>query len=325
MRVLVTGGLGFVGGVVSRRLLELGHDVLIVDAGIDSVAEDKFDPVNMIRGRIKDAGEILEMFKPEVVMHFAASAMVEEGERMPIEYAENNVHEWSQFLKACLKHGTKKIVHSGTCAAYGEPKRVPIDEAHPIAPVCWYGWTKFLAEQLMVQLSKAHGIEYVGFRYFNVAGTGYGIVERRRREEHLIPKALDAVEKDTELTVNGLDYQTKDGSCVRDYVHVLDLAEAHVMAAAGLVGDLSAVKNQIVNLGTGKGSSVMDVINTVEEVTRQKVRWKAGPRRPGDSPMLIADYAKAKELFGWEPKKTLTEMIKDAWQARREAPVGPRS
>jgi UDP-glucose 4-epimerase len=189
-----------------------------------------------------------------------------------------------------------------------------MDELHPADPVCWYGWTKLLAEKLLVQLSRTFGFKYLGFRYGNVAGTGYGIVERRKDEEHLIPRALDAATCGDKVIVNGTDYSTLDGTCVRDYVHVLDVAEAHVSGAKALLS--GEVENEIVNLGTGRGFSVLEVIRAVSRVTGSSGEWSPGQRRVGDSPRTVLDCAKAGALLGWRATRTLEDMVEGAWRAR---------
>lgn len=316
MRILVTGGLGFVGGIVSRFLLEKGHDILVVDDGRNSVSDGLVPKEVVSRQAIGGLSpDEIASFKPDVAMHFAASAMVGEGELQPMDYLQNNVTEFSWFLETLLRGGCRKIVHSGTCATYGTPQFLPLTEQHPVGPVCWYGWTKFVAEQLVAQMAKIGQLEYVGFRYFNVAGTAYGIVEQRKNEEHLIPKALDAALNGTELTVNGNDYPTDDGTCIRDYVHGLDLAAAHLAAADLLMR--GQIKNEIVNLGTGIGSSVLQIIAAVEKATGRSITTKIGPRRPGDSHKLVASYEKAKKLLEWSPTRNLEEMINDAWRARQ--------
>lgn len=318
MKVLVTGGLGFVGSVVSRHLLALGHEVVIVDDESHSVAKVP-DGVELCRKSIGSFqfAELSKPFIPDVVMHFAASSMVGEGDLMPFEYLNNNVGEWSKFLRECMRVGVTKFVHSGTCAAYGNPVYVPIDEIHPLGPLNWYGWTKLMAERLLAQLGALGKVDYVGFRFFNIAGTGYGVVEQHKVEEHLIPIALNAAMKDVPLAVNGRDYPTYDGTCIRDYVHVIDLANAHVRAAQMLVDGM--IKNEIINLGTGTGSSVLDVIGMTEKVTGKKIATVEARRRPGDSPKLMASNGKAKKLLGWEPTKKLEDSIRDAYEARKAA------
>ncbi len=308
MRVLITGGCGFVGSVTAKLFLGRGHDVLIVDDLRDSVASELFSSKMILRRSIErcNAAEI-KKFAPDVVLHFAASAAVGFGEADPIGYAKNNVGAFSQFLKTLIKAKARKIIHSGSCTVYGNAESTPIAEDHPVLPVSWYGWTKLLAEKLVTHPTNA--FRWIGFRYFNAAGSAYGVVEYRKQEERLIPKALRAGRTGYAVKIHGTDYPTKDGTCVRDYVHVLDIAEAHVKAAEALHHE--KLTNEIINLGTGIGSSVKDVLDTIEDVSGLKLRREEGPKRPGDVPVAVASYTKAHKLLGWEPTKNLRQIVED--------------
>ena len=317
MKVLVTGGLGFIGGVTSKLLLQRGHDVLIVDDGRTSIADKQFDwriVVNKSIGTLPK--KHIEQFKPDVVMHFAASASVGEGEKDPMAYLDNNLTEFGGFLYTAMKAGVTKVIHSGSSAVYSEPSPTACKEDWTTAPVSWYGWTKLVAERLLHQLSKSSGLEYVGFRYFNVAGAGLGVVETRVGDR-LIPKILEALALGKRFTIYGEDWPTPDGTCIRDYIHVLDLAEAHIRAAERMMG--GSVKNEIINLGSGKGYSIREVMKEAERVTGRELHYSVGARRPGDSAARFADVLKAKLLLEWEPQRTLADMILDSWKGRSAA------
>lgn len=314
MKVLVTGGLGFIGAVTSKLLLERGHDILIVDDGRTSVADKLFDwkfVVNRTIGGLPR--KYIEHFKPEVVMHFAASASVEDGENQPLSYLDNNLTEFGNFLFTLMETGCRKLIHSGSSAVYSDPPPEGCTEKWPAIPTCWYGWTKLAAEQLLAQLAKSDGLTYIGFRYFNAAGAAMGVTEGRRGDR-LIPKILEALSLSKRFLIRGGDWPTPDGTCVRDFVHVLDLAEAHITAAEALIS--GRVQNEIINLGSGRGYSIREVMKAAEEVTRLELSSAVGSRRPGDSASRFASIAKAKELLNWEPKKTLNDMIEDAWEGR---------
>lgn len=317
MKALVTGGLGFVGGVVAQELGRAGHDVRILDDGRDSVADGLFADSFIWRLPIEmpDISDLIWKFEPDVVLHFAASAAVGDGENRPLEYARNNVGAFASFLITLRNARPIPIVHSGSCAVYGVPDRLPVDEDHPTRPVSWYGRTKLMAEELLVR----SGLPHVLFRYFNAAGSAYGIVENRIHEERLIPKALEAVVSGSEFTVNGHTLATKDGTCVRDYVHVLDLADAHMQAAVRLAAGDRTLLGKPVNLGTGRGASVLEVLTVVERVTGGKVQRRLGPGRPGDISEAVASCARAKALLGWKASRTLEDSVRDAWEARKAA------
>lgn len=310
MRFLITGGCGFVGGVVSKYLMETGHEILVLDDGSSSVVEDLPGDVVIWESISGIDCRSIERFAPDAVLHFAARASVEAGERDPFTYVQNNVMEFSWFLNTLLRAGVRRVVHSGSYAVYGQPTVVPTPETCVPAPVSWYGWTKLMAEQLVVHLGKMGQLKYVAFRYGNAAGSAYGVVEFKN--DRLIPNAVRAASTDGTVIVNGDDYPTPDGTAVRDYVHVLDLAEAHLLAATALVED--EVTNEIVNLGSGRGWSVREVLSAVGRVVRP-VRVKVGCRRLGDPPILVADPAKAKRLYGWTAKRGLEDCVRDTLDA----------
>lgn len=317
MRVLVTGGLGYIGSIVSKLLLEKGHDVLIVDDGRSSIAESFFSPEIVVPSSIADVPleRILE-FSPDVTMHFAASAVVHESERRPEEYLENNVFQFSRLLSKIIKSGCRNFINSGSTTVYGIPPGNSADEDTPTLPVSWYGWTKLIVEQYLSRMARIHGIQYVGFRYANPAGSGFGIAERREEQTRLIPSIFASLKSGVPVFVHGTDYATRDGTCVRDYVHVLDVAEAHLLAAEALVS--KAVSGEFVNLGSETGHSVLEIIRAVESVTGVSIPFVRAARREGDSPANVASCRKANRLFGWTPKRGLSELISDTWKAMRQ-------
>ncbi len=319
MRALVTGGLGFIGGVVGRTLALKGHEVLILDDGRDSVSEKLFDSSQVAKCSIEsaDAEDAVRTWRPNVVFHFAACSAVGDGEQRPLEYCENNIGNFSRFLMFLEKHLPGiGIIHSGSCAVYGIPKTVPIQEDHPTIPISWYGRTKLMAEQILSKASEMSGFRSVLFRYFNAVGTAYGIVERRKREERIVPCILDAVKEGRTFWVNGRSHPTKDGTCVRDYVHVLDLAEAHINAAIRLLEGDQSIVGEAINLGTGLGLSVLEVVASVEKVTGAKARIDHKPARVGDVPVAVASGKKASDLLNWSPRRIFEDAIADAWEAR---------
>lgn len=312
MKVLVSGGLGYIGSIVSKLLIEKGHKVLIVDDGRSSIVEASYFPPEMVvSSSIADLPlDRVQSFAPDVAMHFAASAIVHEGEKDPAGYLENNVLQFSRFLDTIIKSGCKHFINSGSTTVYGILPGDFADENTPTLPVSWYGWTKLIVEQYLSRMSKLNGIRYVGFRYANPAGAGFGIIEDRKTQTRLIPTLFSSLKAGTPFSVCGTDYPTKDGTCVRDYVHVLDVAEAHLFAALGLRGN--ALSAEFVNLGSGKGSTVLEIIREVEEVSGQKISWSPGPRRSGDAAINVVSNKRATALFGWEPKRTLKDIVLDA-------------
>lgn len=310
--ILVTGGLGFIGGVVSRTLLDLGHDVRIVDDGRNAIADASIPESIVTRASIQSERmwKLLEAWKPRTILHFAASAFVGYGEQHPFEYVENNVSAFASFLSMVAGNlKDVRLVHSGSCSVYGAAGDLPVTEDRRPEPVSWYGRTKLMAESLAEAWRAQYGFQVVSFRYFNAVGSAFGIVERRRYEERILPRLFRALEGDTSFTINGREHRTADGTCVRDYVDVLDLAEAHVKAA------VDPIDSGFINLGSGKGRSVLDVVRAVEGVTGKRVRIQYGPARAGDPPVAIASIEKAKAVLGWSPKGSLETAIEHAWEA----------
>jgi len=316
VKILVVGGAGYIGSHTAHVLKRAGLEVLIYDnlsTGFDFLAKG----FEMVVGDIHDHKKLLQSVQQvDAVMHFAANHFVGESMVNPRKYFRNNVEGGLSLLNAALDSGKKNIVviFSSTCAVYGSPAKMPIDEDCPRAPVNPYGVSKAFFEQALHSYDTAYGIRYASLRYFNAAGADESgeIGECHEPEPHLIPLALRAAAGfGPELQVYGADYPTPDGTCVRDYTNVVDLAEAHVKALQRLQGGNASFT---VNLGTGDGSSVQEVIATVEDVTGKKVPRSIVPRRPGDPPTLVADPTRAQQLLQWKTKRSLRDSVATAWK-----------
>ena len=319
MRVLVVGGAGYIGSHTARVLRRHGHEVIIYDnlsTGYHFLAQG----FELIRADIGDTAQLRPALqRVEAVVHFAAFAYVGESVSNPRKYFRNNVEAALALLNTCVDTGVLRFVFSSTCAVYGTPAKVPITEDAPRQPINPYGVSKLFCENALEAYDRAYGLRYAALRYFNAAGADESgeIGELHEPETHLIPLALAATQKDgTPLQVFGSDYPTPDGTCIRDYIHVNDLAEAHALA----LGCLAEGKpSMAVNLGTGQGSSVLEIIHAVEEVTGEKVQRKMGPRRAGDPPALVADPRRAEQALQWKAKRSLQEIVASAWNWMRQA------
>jgi UDP-glucose-4-epimerase GalE len=314
MKVLVTGGAGYVGSHAVRALRRRGFEVRILDnlsTGNVRLAEG----FELLRGDLRDPQQAtVAVSGVDAVMHFAASAYVGESVSNPRAYFENNVQAGLHLLNAAVDHKVRYIVSSSTCAVYGIPSVIPITEEAPREPVSPYGASKLFVEHALEAYQVAYSVQYMALRYFNVAGADDSgeIGELHDPETHLIPRILMvAAGMLPALEVFGSDYPTPDGTCIRDYIHVSDLAEAHVLALEYLVrGGQSAA----LNLGTGTGWSVKEVVATAEKITGRRIPLHYAPRRAGDPPVLVADGSKARALLGWAPERTLEQMVGSAWQ-----------
>ncbi len=314
MVVLVIGGAGYIGSHAARALKRAGHEVIIFDnlsTGYELLAAG----FELVKGDILDANALARVLpRTNAIMHFAAHAYVGESVTNPRKYFHNNVEGGLSLLNAALDAGVKKIIFSSTCAVYGEPAKVPIEENIPRQPVNPYGVTKLFFEQALEAYDRAYGFRFASLRYFNAAGADESgeIGELHDPETHLIPLALTAAAgRGPELQIFGSDYPTPDGTCVRDYIHVNDLASAHVKALEHLAGGNGSFA---VNLGTGTGASVQEVISAVQRVTGNKVPHKFVPRRPGDPPALVANPSKAQSLLNWKATRGLDQIVSTAWQ-----------
>jgi UDP-glucose-4-epimerase GalE len=313
VNVLVTGGAGYIGSHAARMLARRGHRVRIYDnlsTGHRSLAEG----FELVVGDVGDPGVLVPALRGiEAVLHFAAHAYVAESVEHPRKYFENNLRSGISLLNSVLDSGIRYFVFSSTCAVYGIPKQIPIREDDPREPVNPYGASKLALEMVLEAYSNAYGLSSVSLRYFNAAGADEGgeIGEIHEPETHLIPCALQAAAGlRSELTVFGDDYATPDGTCVRDYVHVNDLADAHVLALEYLV---SGGPSTAINLGTGEGKSIRELVTTIEAVTGSKIPMRVAPRRPGDPPVLVADASRAREVLKWRPSLTTGDIISSAW------------
>ncbi|HXM61820.1 MAG TPA: UDP-glucose 4-epimerase GalE [Terriglobales bacterium] len=316
MKVLVVGGAGYIGSHTARVLRKAGLEVLIYDnlsTGFDFLAKG----FETVIGDVHDSKKLLDSLKQvDAVMHFAANHYVGESMINPRKYYRNNVEGGISLLNAIVDSGKKDmlVIFSSTCSVYGSPTKMPITEDDPLTPVNPYGVSKVFFEQALQSYDTAYGIRYAALRYFNAVGADESgeIGECHEPEPHLVPLALRAAAGfGPELQLFGTDYPTPDGTCIRDYTNVVDLAEAHVKAHQRL---LAGNPSFVVNLGTGNGSSVKEVIAAVEEVTGKKVPGKIVPRRPGDPPALVADPARAQELLQWKTKRSLLDSVSTAWK-----------
>ena len=320
MKILVVGGAGYIGSVCAELLLDEGHQVGIFDnlseghrAAIDSRAE-------FVEGDLQDRQSIekaLAKHRPDAVMHFAASALVGESMQNPSKYFRNNIANGLNLLDAMVSVGIEKIVFSSTCAIFGPPERVPIDETMPMRPINPYGESKLAFEKILRWYSEIHGLKFISLRYFNAAGASEKFGEDHRVETHLIPNVLKAaLGQKPNVEIFGTDYETPDGTCIRDYIHIVDLARAHILA-------LSATKSDFYNLGTGGGASVREVIDSCRKITGRKIDIAEKPRRPGDPPRLIASSEKIKRDLGWKPQfQSLDAIIESAWKWHQKFPRG---
>ncbi|WP_335940122.1 UDP-glucose 4-epimerase GalE [Streptomyces sp. PTD5-9] len=320
-KYLVTGGAGYVGSVVAQHLLEAGHAVTVLDDLSTGFREGVPEGAEFIEGRIQDAAKWLDP-SYDGVLHFAAFSQVGESVADPEKYWVNNVGGSMALLAAMRDAGVRTLVFSSTAATYGEPAATPITESDATAPTSPYGATKLAVDHMISGEAAAHGLAAVSLRYFNVAGAYGGCGERHSPESHLIPLVLQvALGRRESIAVYGDDYPTPDGTCVRDYIHVADLAQAHLLALGAAVPG----EHLICNLGNGNGFSVREVIETVREVTGHPVPETAGPRRAGDPAVLVASAATARERLGWTPTRSdLAGIVSDAWTfARREEHTAP--
>ena len=317
MAVLVVGGAGYIGSHAARALRRARYSVIVYDnlsTGFRQLAQG----FELVEGDIGDQSKLHRVLsRVDAVMHFAAHAYVGESVTNPRKYFRNNVSDGLTLLNAAVDAGVRHFVFSSTCAVYGVPERIPITEETRREPVNPYGATKLAFEHALEAYGHAYGMRSARLRYFNAAGADDSgeIGELHDPETHLIPLALQATRADgPELQIFGEDYPTPDGTCLRDYIHVNDLADAHIRALQHLEkgGDSLAL-----NLGTGKGNSVLEVIQAAEKATGRPVRRKVGPRRPGDPPILVADASKAKQILGWTAQRDLTNIMTTAWYFMR--------
>jgi UDP-glucose 4-epimerase len=320
VRVLVTGGAGYIGSVIAARLLARGDDVTVYDDLSRGHVRAVPAGAALVRGDVRDADAVREALasaQAEAVVHMAALAEVAESVACPERYREVNVDGTAAVAAAARAAGVGRLVFSSTAAVYGEPERVPIDERDPLAPTNPYGATKLAGERLLERARLSGDLAFTALRYFNACGADGPCGEDHDPESHLVPLALRAARDGTPLRVFGDDYPTPDGTCVRDYVHVADLAEAHIEALRRLPSVQGAF-----NLGTGRGDSVRRVLDTVEDVTARRLARRLAARRAGDPPALVAGNALADARLGWRPQRSLRDAVRDAWEWMQAHPDG---
>lgn len=317
MSYIVLGGAGYIGSHAVNKLIENNYDVIVVDNLQNGHEEAVNSKAKFYKGDIRDKNFLSNVFKEENidgVFHFAANSIVGESMKEPLMYFNNNVYGMQILLEVMNEHNVNKIVFSSTAATYGEPKQVPITEDMETCPTNTYGETKLVMEKMMKWCDKAYGMKYVALRYFNVAGAedDGSIGEDHNPETHLIPIVLQAaLGKRDHITIFGDDYDTEDGTCVRDYVHVVDLVEAHILAMKYLT---HGGESNTFNLGSSQGFSVKEIVETARKVTDKNIKAIIGERRAGDPSKLIASSDKARKILGWNPIRTNIEnIIKDAW------------
>jgi len=320
MKILVVGGAGYIGSVCAEVLLDEGHTVCIFDnlseghrAAVDPRAE-------FIEGDLAGTDQIqsaLANFRPEAVMHFAASALVAESMEKPSKYFRNNIGNGLNLLDAMVVTGVNQLVFSSTCAIFGPPERLPIDEALPTNPINPYGESKLAFEKILRWYGEIHGLRFVSLRYFNAAGASERFGEEHRVETHLIPNVLKvALGQKPHVEIYGSDYDTPDGTCVRDYIHILDLSHAHILA-------LKSSRSEFYNLGTGGGTSVCEVIEACRKITGHKIPVVEKPRRPGDPARLVAASDKIQRELDWRPTfQSIDAIIESAWRWHQKFPNG---
>ena len=320
MKILVVGGAGYIGSICAELLLDEGHSVAVFDnlteghrRAIDARAE-------LFEGDLSERSAIdaaLKSFTPDAVMHFAASALVGESMQNPSKYFRNNVANGLNLLDAMIAADVKRLVFSSTCATFGPPDRSPLDETQPQRPINPYGESKLAFERILRWYDEIHGLRFVALRYFNAAGASEKFGEDHRIETHLIPNVLKvALRQKSHVEIYGTDYDTPDGTCIRDYIHILDLSQAHILA-------LDAPKSDFYNIGTGGGTSVREVIDTCRAITGCEIPVVEKPRRAGDPPRLIAASEKIKRELGWQPRfQRIDAIIESAWKWHHKFPNG---
>lgn len=320
MKIFVVGGAGYIGSVCAELLLNEGHHVAIFDNLSEGHRRAVDSRANFVEGELADRAQIdaaISSARPDAVMHFAANALVGESMHNPSKYFRNNICNGLNLLDAMVTAGVRRIVFSSTCAIFGPPERLPIDETalpHPINP---YGESKLAFEKILRWYNEIHDMKFVCLRYFNACGATEKFGEDHRPETHLIPTVLRvALGERPNVEIYGTDYETPDGTCIRDYIHILDLAQAHILA-------LGAGASGCYNLGTGGGSSVREVIEACRRITGRKIETIEKPRRPGDPPRLIASSEKIKKELGWQPQFQSSEaIIESAWKWHQKFPRG---
>jgi UDP-glucose 4-epimerase len=316
MTILVTGGAGYIGSVTTELLRERGERVVVLDNLSRGHRQAVASDIPFYEGDVGDTAlvsRIAQEHEINACIHFAAFAYVGESVNDPLRYYENNVAQGIRLLGALVHSEVRHLVFSSTCATYGEPQRTPIDESHPQLPTNPYGWSKLFLERIMTDYDRAYQLKSVALRYFNAAGASRQLGEHHDPEPHLIPLVLKAARGELDhVAVFGSDYPTSDGTCVRDYIHVCDLAEAHVLSLQYLRAGNDSIA---INLGNGRGFSVLDVVKEARKITDREIKIEMQGRRPGDPSHLVADSSRARSVLGWRPQyPELNSIIGSAWQ-----------
>ena len=320
MKILVTGGAGYIGSICVEEMLNRGQEVAVLD-NLTEGHRAAIDPrATFYHADLADrvaVGLAVKEFAPDAVMHFAANALVGESMTNPSKYFRNNVSNGLNLLDAMVENGVKKFVFSSTCATFGVPERMPIDETLPQRPINPYGESKLMFEKILRWYDEIHGLRFTALRYFNAAGASEKFGEDHRIETHIIPNILKISFGQKEaVEIYGTDYETPDGTCIRDYIHILDLADAHIRA-------LDRAESGFFNLGTGGGTSVRQVIDCCRKVTGKEIAVREKPRRAGDPPRLIAASDKIRRDLGWEPKfQSIEAIVRSAWDWHVRHPAG---
>ena len=319
-KILVTGGAGYIGSICVEELINRGFEVSVFDNLTEGHAKAVDPRADFYQGDLADRSVLQHAFgevKPDAVMHFAANALVGESMENPSKYFRNNVSSGINLLDMAVEFGVKKFVFSSTCATFGIPERMPIDESLPQRPINPYGESKLMFETILRWYREIHKLSFVALRYFNAAGASEKFGEDHRIETHLIPNILKvALGQSESVDIFGTDYPTPDGTCIRDYIHILDLAEAHILA-------VQSDKSDFYNLGTGGGTSVREVIETCKKITDRDIKAVEKPRRAGDPPRLIAASDKIRSELGWTPRfQNIVPIVESAWAWHVKHPSG---
>ena len=323
MNILVTGGAGYVGSIVAEELLKKGHEVIILDnlqQGHKGAVAPGADFIFADLCSAEALDGVFQRAKIDAVMHMAAETVVEYSMTDPKRYFHSNIVGGMTLLDSMLKHRVHKLIFSSSAAAYGDPQSIPVEEDHPKLPVNSYGESKLMFERILEWYGKAYGLKHISLRYFNAAGASESLGEDHHPETHIIPNVLKAaLSKNSPVSIFGTDYPTKDGSCIRDYVHVVDIAQAHVLA----LENLEKMNDKAYNLGSGEGYSVLEVVEVARKVTDLEIPVKISARRRGDPAILVASSKRAKSELGWEPKfPQLEPIIESAWNWMKRHPEG---
>jgi len=323
MKVLVTGGAGYVGSIVTEELLKEGHHVIVLDNLQQGHRRAILPEAELVQADICDIkalGNVFGRCKIDAVMHMAAETVVEYSMSDPKRYFQNNVVGGINLLDTMIKHGVDTFIFSSSAAVYGEPQSIPVEESHPKLPVNAYGESKLMFERILEWYGKAYGLKHISLRYFNAAGASERLGCDQHPETHLIPNVLKAaLNSDSPVTIFGTDYPTKDGTCIRDYIHVVDIAQAHVLA----LGKLENLTGNVYNLGNGEGYSVLEVVETAKRVTGVDIPAIISSRRLGDPAVLVASSTRAKSELDWKPRfSELESIVESIWEWMKEHPSG---